>query len=206
VRVSAPRTPDAQPQLPSRARVGAEARCPDIATRQGVKCGTEWQLGNKLNGGAPAARWLHTPRRGYTMTPRATHRGAHVRGAGPATDRESDKAAFLARVGEAALPLRAPADLDPGGRPASGHRDRWFVLLRPPCIGRWYTGARRAISAHAIGVVYDPKGEAWGNYVPTLIPRRYDAFLFVERSQAVDPLHVPVQVAGEPGETYPTGM
>jgi erythromycin esterase len=58
----------------------------------------------------------------------------------------------------------------------------------------------------AIGVVYDPKREAWGNYVPTIIPRRYDAFLFVEQSRAVDPLHMPVQVTGEPGETYPTGM
>jgi erythromycin esterase len=58
----------------------------------------------------------------------------------------------------------------------------------------------------AIGVVYDPRAEAWGNYVPTILPRRYDAFLFVDESQAVDPLHMPVQVGGEPGETYPTGI
>lgn len=58
----------------------------------------------------------------------------------------------------------------------------------------------------AIGVVYDPHGEARGNYVPTVLPHRYDAFLFIDTSRAVDPLHVPVQVAGEPGETYPTGM
>lgn len=57
----------------------------------------------------------------------------------------------------------------------------------------------------AIGVVYDPARERWGNYVPTILPRRYDAFLYVDRSQAVDPLHLPVLVDTEP-ETFPSGM
>jgi erythromycin esterase-like protein len=58
----------------------------------------------------------------------------------------------------------------------------------------------------AIGVVYDPARESWGNYVPTVLPGRYDAFLFVDESHAVEPLHMAVQVSGEPGETYPTGI
>ncbi|HEY3747398.1 MAG TPA: erythromycin esterase family protein [Gemmatimonadaceae bacterium] len=57
----------------------------------------------------------------------------------------------------------------------------------------------------AIGVVYDPRTEHWGNYVPTILPRRYDAFLYIEETSAVDPLHMAVLVDGEPPETYPSG-
>lgn len=56
----------------------------------------------------------------------------------------------------------------------------------------------------AIGVVYHPEYE-WGNYVPSLLPRRYDAFLFVDESEALHPLHL--EPAGEkPPETYPWGF
>jgi hypothetical protein len=55
-------------------------------------------------------------------------------------------------------------------------------------------------------VVYDPRNERWGNYVPSILPRRYDAFLYIDETKAVDPLHMPVRVGEEPPETYPTGM
>ncbi len=58
----------------------------------------------------------------------------------------------------------------------------------------------------AIGVVYDPRAERYGNYVPTIVPRRYDAFLFIDETRALDPLHMPVEVGGEVPETYPSGM
>src|SRR5690348_17001536 len=58
----------------------------------------------------------------------------------------------------------------------------------------------------AIGVVYDPRIEHWGNYVPTILPQRYDAFVFIDETHAVSPLHMPVVVEGEAPETYPTGM
>ena len=58
----------------------------------------------------------------------------------------------------------------------------------------------------AIGVVYDPRAERWGNYVPTIVPRRYDAFLYIDETRAVDPLHMPVHIGGEPPETYPSGV
>ena len=61
------------------------------------------------------------------------------------------------------------------------------------------------IGHRAIGVVYDPDHERWGNYVPTIIPGRYDAFLYLEESRALDPLHMPIRVAGE-AETFPSGM
>jgi hypothetical protein len=58
----------------------------------------------------------------------------------------------------------------------------------------------------AIGVVYNPHIERWGNYVPTLLARRYDAFIFLDGTDALDPLHMPVHVSAEPPETYPSGQ
>ena len=55
----------------------------------------------------------------------------------------------------------------------------------------------------AIGVVYDPSYERYGNYVPTVMPFRYDAFLSLEETQALHPLHVEPRRDGEPPETYP---
>ncbi|WAH38017.1 erythromycin esterase family protein [Alicyclobacillus dauci] len=41
----------------------------------------------------------------------------------------------------------------------------------------------------AIGVVYEPLDER-GNYVPTIMHRRYDAFVFVEETQALRPIEL----------------
>lgn len=40
----------------------------------------------------------------------------------------------------------------------------------------------------AIGVVYNPAQEFPGNYVPTVLPRRYDAFIFIAETGALNPL------------------
>jgi erythromycin esterase len=61
------------------------------------------------------------------------------------------------------------------------------------------------IAHRAIGVVYDPDHERWGNYVPTMMARRYDAFVFVDETHALSPLHMPVRVGDVP-ETFPSGM
>jgi len=59
----------------------------------------------------------------------------------------------------------------------------------------------------AIGVVYHPNFESYGNYVPTVLPLRYDAFLFFSQTQALQPLHgVEVHDEGEVPETYPSGV
>jgi erythromycin esterase len=67
-------------------------------------------------------------------------------------------------------------------------------------------GLEDPIDHRAIGVVYDPGRERWGNYVPTIMPRRYDAFLYLDQTRALDPLHMPVHVDHEAPETYPSGM
>ena len=56
----------------------------------------------------------------------------------------------------------------------------------------------------AIGVVYRPRAERWGNYVPTTIGRRYDALLWFDESTALDPLHGADPHGGEM-ETWPYG-
>jgi erythromycin esterase-like protein len=58
----------------------------------------------------------------------------------------------------------------------------------------------------AVGVVYHPEREQLGNYVPTILPRRYDAFMYLETTHAVDPLPLAIIQATEPAETYPTGL
>jgi erythromycin esterase-like protein len=67
-------------------------------------------------------------------------------------------------------------------------------------------GLDEPIGHRAIGVVYDPQQERWGNYVPSIVPKRYDAFIYIEETRAVDPLHMPVRIDGEVPETFPSGM
>lgn len=58
----------------------------------------------------------------------------------------------------------------------------------------------------AIGVVYNPEREALGNYVPTLMLQRYDAFIYLEETHALHPLHISPHAAKDPPETYPWGI
>ncbi len=59
----------------------------------------------------------------------------------------------------------------------------------------------------AIGVVYHPEYERYGNYVPTVLPLRYDAFLFLTETRALRPLHeMKVNEKEEVPETYPSGV
>jgi erythromycin esterase-like protein len=58
----------------------------------------------------------------------------------------------------------------------------------------------------AIGVVYNPKYEKYGNYVPTILPLRYDALIFIDKTTALSPLHMQSAKDRDLPETYPTGM
>jgi erythromycin esterase len=57
----------------------------------------------------------------------------------------------------------------------------------------------------AIGVVYHPEYERFGNYVPTVLPRRYDAFCYLDETHALHPLHLRPAAEKLP-ETYPWGV
>jgi erythromycin esterase len=63
-------------------------------------------------------------------------------------------------------------------------------------------------SQRAIGVVYNPAYERYGNYVPTLLTKRYDAFLHIDETHALHPLHMPETKEDKEDlkETFPTGL
>jgi len=61
------------------------------------------------------------------------------------------------------------------------------------------------IGHRAVGVVYNPQYEQYGNYVPTTLPLRYDAFIFLDETKALHPLHIEPDGKQIP-ETYPFGV
>lgn len=65
--------------------------------------------------------------------------------------------------------------------------------------------ARRPRPHRAIGVVYNPEHERFGNYVPTVLTERYDAFIYLDRTQALNPLHLEPCAEKAP-DTYPWGF
>jgi erythromycin esterase-like protein len=65
-------------------------------------------------------------------------------------------------------------------------QDALFVFPRGDRPG-WVD---RRLDHRAIGVVYQPQRERWGNYVPTVVGERYDAFLYLDDTSALQPLHL----------------
>jgi erythromycin esterase-like protein len=61
------------------------------------------------------------------------------------------------------------------------------------------------IGHRAIGVVYRPLYERYGNYVPSLLAQRYDAFIFIDRTRALHPLQLHPHTHQMP-DTYPFGF
>jgi erythromycin esterase-like protein len=56
----------------------------------------------------------------------------------------------------------------------------------------------------AIGVVYNPNFES-GNYVPTDMANRYDAFIYLDETVALEPLPIGHFELREIPETFPVG-
>ena len=67
--------------------------------------------------------------------------------------------------------------------------------------------ADRLRGQRAIGVVYNPECERYANYVPTSLCERYDALLFIDKTNALSPLHMQeIKDNKDPPETFPTGL
>ena len=77
-------------------------------------------------------------------------------------------------------------------------------LQRPPStgLGEWFHQER---GHRAIGVVYRPQFERAGNYVPTVLAQRYDAFCYLDRTHALTPLH-PLAEQDLEEQTWPVGV
>jgi erythromycin esterase-like protein len=63
----------------------------------------------------------------------------------------------------------------------------------------------KRIEHRAIGVVYRPEYEKYGNYVPSILPARYDAFIYLDKTKALHPIHIHFDKLAIP-ETYPFGI
>lgn len=61
------------------------------------------------------------------------------------------------------------------------------------------------IDHRAVGVVYRPEREKYGNYVPSKMAQRYDAFIFIDETRAVHPAPANADRSETP-ETYPFGV
>lgn len=87
----------------------------------------------------------------------------------------------------------------------AGQLDPDALLVFPtdrPSLPDWLS---QTYDHRAIGVVYDPTVERFGNYVPTRLGHRYDAFCWLDRTEALVPLHRSEPVTGEQ-ETFPQGQ
>jgi erythromycin esterase len=160
-----------------------DARFTDMAREGMVNVG---QLVRQAHGERPADR------DGVVLVGFGTHRGTVVAGA--------EWGAPMQRM---RMPLARPDSWEDLLHQAVA---RDALLLFDGTENGGIPGLERPADHRAIGVVYTPQAERWGNYVPTIVPRRYDAFLFIDETRAVDALHMPVTVDAEVAETYPTGM
>lgn len=77
-----------------------------------------------------------------------------------------------------------------------------LILLRKPRLAKELLQSR---GLRAIGVVYHPEHES-GNYVPTILPKAFDAFLYFEKTEALRPLHLKLKRDKDFPETFPSAV
>jgi erythromycin esterase-like protein len=57
-----------------------------------------------------------------------------------------------------------------------------------------------------IGVIYRPKTERWSHYSEAVLPRQFDAWVWLDETQAVKPLPGPELTSGSGDDTFPFGL
>lgn len=85
------------------------------------------------------------------------------------------------------------------------HREKshdQILLLKEPLNRQKFD---QVLPHRAIGVVYNPAREKFSNYVPTKLSSRYDAFIFLDKTRALHPMHLKPDGHLVP-ETYPFGV
>ena len=83
------------------------------------------------------------------------------------------------------------------GLPAAPTGSWEYYLHKAGAVNKWFmmddfmqdVFLENHIGHRAVGVVYHPEHEQFGNYVPSILPLRYDAFLFLETTRALHPIH-----------------
>ncbi|RYF16746.1 MAG: erythromycin esterase family protein [Comamonadaceae bacterium] len=85
-----------------------------------------------------------------------------------------------------------------------GEQRFWLPLRGNAALGELLQERRLQ---RAIGVIYLPKSERMSHYFHTRLPDQFDAMIHVDETRAVEPLvPEPEWHAGEPAETYPSGL
>lgn len=80
--------------------------------------------------------------------------------------------------------------------------DTWMIFPKEPLPESF----EQPRGHRAIGVVYHPENEA-GQYVPTVMPRRYDALIYLDETEALHPIVSQRQdLSGELPKTFPSGV
>ena len=99
---------------------------------------------------------------------------------------------------------RLPVPAAPAGTYEQLLHDAWgapgLFVFAADAGARWL----RAVRGHrAIGVVYRPRHDRYGNWVPTILGRRYDAFCYLDETSALHPLHGELPRPHAEQETFP---
>jgi erythromycin esterase len=76
-----------------------------------------------------------------------------------------------------------------------------YLLFSEGVEGPFY----EPVPHRAVGVVYHPDRERQGNYVPSVMAERYDAFIHFDRTKALHPLHLEPYARQTP-DTFPFGF
>lgn len=82
--------------------------------------------------------------------------------------------------------------------------ERFWLPLDQPELARLLSQRRLQ---RAIGVIYQPRTERMSHYFHARLPAQFDAMIHVDATRALQPLvPEPAWHAGEPAETYPSGL
>jgi erythromycin esterase len=101
---------------------------------------------------------------------------------------------------EMQMPPASPGSVEEMLHTASPE-NKLLLFDEQPALKEYFKGW---LGHRAIGVVYHPARDK-GNYVPTQLPSRYDAFLYLDKTRALHPLRLKPDSHLMP-ETYPFGI
>ena len=86
----------------------------------------------------------------------------------------------------------------------TGQERFWLPLADDPALAQLLREPRLQ---RAIGVIYQPRTERTSHYFHTRLPAQFDAMVHIDATRALEPLVAePAWHAGEPPETYPSGL
>jgi erythromycin esterase len=80
-------------------------------------------------------------------------------------------------------------------------KDR-YLLFNTGLVEKLYD---TQVHHRAIGVVYNPERDRYGNYVPSVLAQRYDALIYLDQTRALHPLHLQPHTEQVP-VMYPFGI